>query len=133
MAPEQNPPQSAAEELPAVAKNFYLALLARNTDLLTSLCKPPFFFEGKAAYTPEEVRKRWAGSLSNEPLETVRLHDVEVLTPEEMVQKYGKAPERLAAWPLRGNMITVGNLSGHPAVVLWKKTGSGWAALGFHD
>jgi hypothetical protein len=58
---------------------------------------------------------------------------VTLVSPEEMAAKYGKPPERLSSWPMKGGTLSVGNLGGHAAVVLWRKNGALWQAVGFHD
>jgi hypothetical protein len=125
--------RSSEESILSAAQAFYTALLAKDVDRLATLSRAPFHFESRVANSPEEIKKRWASALSSQPLESLHLHDIEVLGPEEMVKKYGKPPERLAAWPMSGATLTVGNLSGHAAVVLWRKGGNGWQALAFHD
>lgn len=124
---------TAEESVSSAARAFYLALLSKDVDRLAAMSRAPFYFESRAVSSPEEIKKRWASALSSQPLESLRLLDVEVLSPEDMSKKYGKPPERLAAWPAGGGTYTVGNLSGHAAVVLWRRSGSGWQALAFHD
>jgi hypothetical protein len=130
-APERR--SSAEEGIASVARAYYVALLSKDVDRLVSLSRAPFYFESRAVSSPEEIKKRWASALANQPLESLRLLDIEVLSHEEMIKKYGKPPERLAAWPAGGGTYTVGNLSGHAAVVLWRRNGNGWQALAFHD
>lgn len=119
--------------LAAVARAFYATLLHRDAEALILLCRPPFFFEAQAANTPEELKERWTAVLQARSFDAARLYDVEIFTPEELTEKYGKPPEKLAAWPLKGALISVGNIDGHPLLVLWKKSGAAWAAVGFHD
>ncbi len=124
---------SGPDSLPLVAHELYTALLAKNVDRLAALSRAPFYFESRVASSPEEIKKRWASALSIQPLERLRLYDIDVLSPEEMVKKHGKPPERLSGWPLSGSTVTIGNFSGHAAVVLWRKSGNAWQAIAFHD
>jgi hypothetical protein len=121
------------DDLTLVARQFFGKLLKRDITGATAFCKTPFFFEGKAVNTPEEVRKRWAGAVSSRAVERIVLYGIDVLTPEEMAKKYGDAPSKLTGWPMKGGMITVANLSGQAAVVLWKKNNNVWSAIGYHD
>ena len=121
------------DDLGIVARQFFAKLLKRDIAGATTFCRTPFFFEGKSVNSPEEVRKRWAAAVSSRAVERIVLYGIDVLTPEEMVKKYGEAPSKLAAWPLKGGMITIANLSGQAAVVLWKKSNNVWSAIGYHD
>lgn len=132
-SPPEGKPAKDSESLLEIARQYYEAILAKDAERVSGACRAPFFFEGKAVSIDADIRKLWESSLQSEPLKGVRLLGVELYTPEEMVAKYGKAPERLSAWPLKGNMISVGNLGGHAAVVLWRKSGVQWHAAGFHD
>jgi hypothetical protein len=119
--------------LEALTRSFYEALLARNIDALMLVCRPPFHFEALLAHSTDELRRRWTSSLQGRSLHRGEFQGFEVLTPEEMVQKYGKAPEKLAGWSTRGGMLSVGNLGGRAAIVLWRRAGASWQAVAFHD
>ena len=137
LAPEKKADQKArtvdSDDLATVARAFFTKLLKRDPDGASAYCKPPFYFEGKAANNPDDVRRRWAAALNSRPVERFTLYGIDVMTPEEMEAKYGKPPEKLSGWPMRGGMITVANLSGQAAVVLWKKNGTTWSAVAYHD
>ena len=115
------------------ARAFLVALQRGNIDALTLLSRVPFLFEGEAATTEDAVKQGWRSALQGKNLESTRLFDIDLLSPEEMATKYGRPPERLDSWPLKGAMIAVANIDGHPVVVLWKRSGQGWQALAFHD
>jgi hypothetical protein len=121
------------EELLQVARLFFVKLLKRDTEGASNLCRTPFFFEGKAVNSADDLKRRWAAAINSRPAERLVLYGIDVLTPEAMEAKYGKAPTKLASWPIKGGMFTVANLSGQAAVVLWKKNGSAWAAIAYHD
>ena len=104
-----------------------------DADSLSLLCKLPFYFESRLASTPEELKREWSSALTGKSLEVAKLYDIELLTAEEMTEKYGRPPERLSAWPLKGGMLSVANIDGHPVIVLWRKAGHGWLAHGLHD
>ena len=115
------------------ARAFFLALARGDADSLSLLCKLPFYFESRLASTPEELKREWSSALTGKSLEVAKLYDIELLTAEEMTEKYGRPPERLSAWPLKGGMLSVANIDGHPVIVLWRKAGHGWLAHGLHD
>jgi hypothetical protein len=68
------------EQLPQTARAFYEALINRDVDGLSGLCRPPFYFEGKAVQTGEEIKRRWSGFLQGKGLSTARLFRVDLLT-----------------------------------------------------
>ena len=125
--------KQAGDEAGLPAPAFYAAILARDAAQLAALCRAPFFFEGKSVASDAEIRRAWTAALERAPVDGLRLLGVDLYSPEEMVAKFGKAPEKLSSWPLKGGTISVGNLSGHAAVVLWKKTAGQWQAVAFHD
>lgn len=121
------------QQLPQAAREFYRALVNRDAETLSALCRPPFYFEGKAAQTGEEIKRRWSSFLQGKGLSTAHLYGIDVFTPEEMAARHGKAPEKLAEWPLRGAMLSVGNVEGHAVIVLWRRGTQGWQAAAVHD
>lgn len=126
--------QKQVDTLLAVhARALMVAIQQGNVEALTLLSKVPFYFEGQQASTADELKKGWLAALQGKSLESTQLFDIELLTPEEMTEKYGRPPERLANWPLKGAMVSIANLDGHPVVVLWRRAGQGWQALAFHD
>jgi hypothetical protein len=127
------PKKPVDESLGATAHLFYEALLRKDVETLAGLSRAPFFFEGKQAQSNEEIKKRWLAALQGKAVQDLKLYGIDTFTAEEMVEKYGKAPEKLREWPIKGGMLTVGNLSGHAAVVLWRQNGKAWQAQGFHD
>ncbi len=129
----QAKPAKPDQLLALSSRTFYTALLEKNVEILAQLCKAPFFFEGRAVGTDAEMKARWSNLIGGEPLEGVSLYDIELLSLEEMTQKYGKPPDRLRAWSMQGAIFSVANLSGHATVVMWRKFGDKWLALGFHD
>ncbi|MBI5543407.1 MAG: hypothetical protein HY901_05930 [Deltaproteobacteria bacterium] len=128
------PPRKPEEDLAFSADQLYGAVVTKDLESLMAFCRPPFFFEGKAISTDAEIRRKWQTSLANQPLESVRYLGMQSFTYDEMVARHGKPPDRLAAWPLKSGVFTVGNLGGHAAIVLWRKSANGsWQAVGFHD
>lgn len=131
---ESKPGKKGADSaLSTAAQAFYRALAARDVDAVASLCRAPFFFEGKSVGSAEEIRRKWSEALQGRALPDLELDDVELLSYEEMVARFGRPPEKLSGWPIKGAMLSVGNLAGHAAIVLWKKNGQAWQAFGFHD
>lgn len=121
-------------DLENAAEKLLWAILEKDVEVVLQYCKAPFFFEGKQLATDAEMRKKWETSLPGKLFEGYSVIGVEFFTFDEMVAKYGKPPEKLAGWPVRTGTLAVGNLGGHPVVVLWRKGAKGaWEAVGFHD
>jgi hypothetical protein len=98
---------------------------ARNLVLLSSF---PFQLEDRNLATPEELHTEWLKNLRNKRTDVLTLYGVDVLTPQEMEKKYGRPPPRLARLPLNQprTFISVNNLSGHAAIVVWRLINSEW-------
>ncbi|MHB8417228.1 MAG: hypothetical protein ACYDCL_04070 [Myxococcales bacterium] len=109
------------------------ALIARDIETLVQLTPAPFSFDGAVAHTAAEVRQRWAEVLDRHPVERLRLYDVQVMSYDAAVQKYGKPPARLAGAPLAGSQVAVANLNGRATVVVWRKRAHGYAAVAITD
>jgi len=112
---------------------FHRYLLSRQASSLAVVSQVPFLFEDRTVDAPQKMRELWETYVQDERVGNLKVEAIEVLSPEEMVAKYGTPPAKLAAWPLKGNMISVGNLSGHAVVTVWKKIGERWHAVAFHD
>jgi hypothetical protein len=132
-APSASAKKGVDPSLALHARAFFLALMRGDANSLALLCKLPFHFESRPVSTPEELKRGWSSALMGKSLASAKLYDVELLTADEMIEKYGRPPERLSAWPLKGGMLSIANIDGHPVIVLWKKSGQSWFAYGLHD
>jgi hypothetical protein len=105
---------------------------ARNLVLLSSF---PFQLEDRNLATPEELHTEWLKNLRNKRTDVLTLYGVDVLTPAEMEKKYGRPPPRLSRLPLHQprTFVTVNNLSGHAAIVVWRMIQSQWHAVAYTD
>jgi hypothetical protein len=94
----------------------------------------PFHLEERSFDTPESLVVTWVKELRQKRTDLVTLYDVEVLPYEEMEKKYGRPPARLGALPTRGEVYAaVANLSGHAAVILYRRDGADWKAFAYTD
>ncbi len=123
------------EQAQVVAKSFFDAVVDGNASAVMAHTGFPFFLEGRRYDKPDELQTQWSRSLRSRRTDLLKVYGVEVMTPTEMERKYGKAPARLASWPLKNNntFIAVGNLSGKASVVLLRQAGVNWQVIGWHD
>lgn len=95
----------------------------------------PFQLEDKRYATPEELVMAWVKQLRLKRTDLITLYDIEVLPLVEMEKKYGKAPARLGL-DLRNEKdlwFAVGNLSGHPAVFIYRPYRDEFRAFAYTD
>lgn len=118
-----------------VARGFLADLIAGDTTRLIARSGYPFFLEGRRIDRAEELKAQWGVSLRSRRADLLKLYSVEVLQPADMEKKYGKPPQRLNSWSWRApnTLVAVGNLSGHPTVLLLRQVGAAWQVVGFHD
>ena len=110
-------------------------LLEENPRLTVSRSSFPFLLETERIDTPEKLLPAWIRQLHGRRVDLLKLYGIEVFTPAEMIQKYGKPPERLATFP-RSNLLfyAVANVSGHAAVMALKEVDEGrWAVAAYTD
>jgi hypothetical protein len=126
------PPQDQAR---VVARRFFEDLIAGDGRGLVAASGLPFAMEDRRIERIDELRNEWARLLRSRRADLLTLYSLEILTPAEMEKKYGRPPQRLARWDLRGanTFLAVGNLSGHATVLLLRQVGITWQVLGFHD
>lgn len=124
-----------AKQVEVVARGFFLDLIGGDTARLMARAGYPFFLEGRRFDRAEDLKTQWGLSLRSRRADLLKLYGVEVLLPADMEKKYGKPPQRLSSWNWRGpnTYVAVGNLSGHPAVLLLRQAGAAWQVVGFHD
>jgi hypothetical protein len=82
----------------------------------------PFQLEDKRYATAPELVTAWVKQLRQKRTDLVTLYGIEVLSLAEMEKKYGKAPARLGLGALKEPELyaAVANLSGHPAILLFR-------------
>ncbi|GMU59649.1 MAG: hypothetical protein AMXMBFR34_14120 [Myxococcaceae bacterium] len=128
---ELSPPDQAR----VVARRFLEDLIAGDGRGLASASGLPFFFDDRRIEKLDELRNEWARVLRSRRTDLLTLYSVEILTAADMEKKYGRAPQRLGAWPTRGSntFLAVANVSGHATVLLLRQSGITWQVLGIHD
>lgn len=125
-------PQAQAR---VVARRFFEDLIAGDGRGMVAASGLPFAMEDRRIERIDELRGEWARILRSRRADLLALYSMEILTPAEMEKKYGRPPQRLSRWDLRGanTFLAVGNLSGHATVLLLRQVGITWQVLGFHD
>lgn len=133
--PEKFSALPEVEQVKIMARVFAAHLVSGDARNLVLLSGFPFQLEDRSLATPEELHSEWLKSLRNKRTDVLTLYGVDVLTPAEMEKKYGKPPPRLARLPLREprTWVTVNNLSGHAAIVVWRFVNQSWQAVAYTD
>lgn len=126
---------SSQDQARVVARRFFEDLIAGDGRGLVAASGLPFALEDRRIDRVDELRGEWARILRSRRADLLTLYSMDLLTPAEMEKKYGRAPQRLSRWDLRGanTYLAVGNLSGHATVLLLRQVGVTWQVLGFHD
>lgn len=124
-----------AQQVEVTARAFFNDLVAGDTNRLILRSGYPFFMETRRIDRSEELRAQWGRSLRSRRTDLIKVFSVEVLLPADMEKKYGKAPQRLSAWPSKApnTYFAVGNLSGHATVLMLRQVGAAWQVVAFHD
>ncbi len=124
-----------AQQVEVVARGFFADLIGGDTNRIVARSGYPFFMEARRIDRPEELRAQWGKSLRSRRADVLKLYSVEVLLPADMEKKFGKPPQRLNSWNWRApnTYLAVGNLSGHPTILLLRQAGAAWQVVGFHD
>lgn len=133
---ELPPPPTEKQALQELARAFFFAVTKGDARSIAMNSTVPFALEDQRIYDPQELFTRWLHHLRSKRTDLLVLYGVEVLTPDEMVKKYGPPPPRLQNFPWRSGktFIAVGNLSGHAAVVIFKETRPGeYQLAGYTD
>lgn len=123
------------DQVKVTARRFFEDVVAGNAGAAVGHAGFPFLLENRRFDRPDELRTEIARHLRSKRTDLLKLYDVEVLTPQDMEKKYGKAPARLNSWPLKApkTYLAVGNLSGRAVVLLFRQAGLAWQAVGWHD
>jgi hypothetical protein len=126
---------AAADQARVTARHFVSDLLAADASGLLAHCGLPFFLEDRRVDRTEDLRQDWVRSLKSKRTDLLALHDLEILSPQEMEKRHGPPPRRLAAWGWKspGVVLAVAHLSGHAVVLLLRPVGAAWQVVGYHD
>jgi hypothetical protein len=127
-APSPAAPEQAATEqdvrnrVKSEARAIFENLLLGDVRSFAEELLYPFQLEDKRYATAPELVAAWVKQLRQKRTDLVTLYGIEVLSLAEMEKKYGKAPARLGLGALREPELyaAVANLSGHPAVLLFR-------------
>ncbi|MDC0707189.1 hypothetical protein POL68_01785 [Stigmatella sp. ncwal1] len=127
-APSQPPQEPAADEqalrnrVKSEARAIFENLLLGDVRSFADEVLYPFQLEDKRYGTADELVAAWVKQLRQKRTDLVTLYGIEVLSLAEMEKKYGKAPARLGLGALKEADLyaAVANLSGHPAVLLFR-------------
>lgn len=117
----------------APACEFFSGIADRDIGLMTAKLHAPFYFEGRSVAGADEVRKKWRELLADLGSAPEPFYGLELYTYDDMVKKYGKPPAKLDSVPLRGAIIAVANIDGHPEIAALKRENGAWAIFAFHD
>lgn len=128
-------PETDEEAALRIAQVIFRQLLGGDARALTGGCALPFHLEGKRFEEHEPLFREWLRQLRARRLDTLTLDGLEVLTPQQMEQKHGPPPARLAHLPWKGprTWIAVASLSGHPAVAVLQRQPNGWRLVAYTD
>jgi hypothetical protein len=129
-------PLPSLEAVEQSARTVFLALIQGDTKAVADSSAVPFVLEDQRITDANTLIDEWARNLRSRRMDLLVLYGIEVLTPEQMEAKYGKPPARLQSFPWRGagTFIAVGNLSGHPAVAVFREVKRGqFRLIAFHD
>ncbi len=128
-------PDALRDSLRTEARYLFTYLLSGDVRGAIPLLTFPFQLEERRFDAPEALIASWVKQLRQKRIDLITLYDVEVLSLAELEQKYGKPPARLGAFVPRGIEVyaAVANLSGRPAVVLYRQTPEGWHAFAYTD
>lgn len=131
---KEDPEATARNHVRSVARYLFQSLIVGDARGVTTELIYPFQLEDKRYGTSEELSAAWVKELRSKRTDLVTLYNVEVLSFAELEKKYGKPPARLGL-NLAGiqGYAAVGNLSGHPALFLFRQTPDGWRAFAYTD
>ncbi|XXF81020.1 hypothetical protein P2318_15030 [Myxococcaceae bacterium GXIMD 01537] len=133
-APE-DPEAANREHVRSVARFLFQSLILGDARSVTSELVFPFQLEEKRYTTADELIGAWVKELRARRADLITLYDVEVLTLAELEKKYGKPPARLGLnlTGISQGYAAVGNLSGRPAIFLFRSVPEGLRAFAYTD
>lgn len=122
------------EQLKNLAKIYFQHLLQSDARQLVAMSAFPFYLEGQRVDGAEPLFQEWLTNLRAKRTDLLSLYGLDVYTPEQMQEKYGPPPARLAKVPLRGKTyVVVANLSGRAAVAVFREVDTMWKVVAFTD
>jgi hypothetical protein len=126
---------SEAEVVLVQARAFFVSLLASDAAALVDQSEFPFHLEGRKIAAAEQLKQEWAKNFANKRIDLLTLYGIEILTPAQMENKYGRPPARLASlpWQTPGTYLAVANLSGRAAIAIFHRSALGWRAVAYTD
>jgi hypothetical protein len=140
-SPKNEIPSSIEGHLPEaalVAHRFLSCLLKKDWEAMFLLAAFPFWLESKTFSSPQTLREAWEKQLSQRRLDGYEIRGIEVLTLEQMKERFGPPPERLGKL-LSGrhsHWFAVANLSGRAVVLLLQppsRHNPAFKVVAFHD
>ena len=131
---KEDPEAATRHQVRSVARYLFQGLILGDVRSLSSEFVYPFQLEDKRYGSSEELVAAWVKELRSKRTDLITLYDVEVLSLSELEKRYGKPPARLGL-NLAGlqGYAAVGNLSGSPALFLFRQTPEGWRAFAYTD
>jgi hypothetical protein len=136
--PPQPLPTVASTEAEAVlssARTFFADLIAQRIPEVVDQSEIPFHLEGRKVSSRNELASQWAHNLADKRLDLLTLYGIEILTPAQMLKRYGHPPGRLSTLPWRRERtyLAVANISGRAAIAVFHRSAAGWRAVAFTD
>jgi len=115
--------------------------LHKDWEALLDLAAFPFWLESTSHTSPKALSEAWEKQLSPKPLEDYEIRGAEVLSFQQMQERFGPPPQRLAKLPLgqKGYWFAVVNVSGKAVVLLLREfparppSGPVLKVVAFHD
>ena len=127
---------SETDRVRGMAKLFFQSLLRADAHAAVELSALPFSLEGRRFESPDALLDEWVKHLRAKRTDLITLYGIDVYTPEQMEQKYGKPPARLSNLPLHTGAktyVVVANLSGHAAVAIYREVNGIFRAMAYTD
>jgi len=117
------------------ARTYFADLLAQRIPEVVEQSEIPFYLEGRKVGSRDELASKWAQNLADKRLDLLTLYGIEILTPSEMLKRYGDPPSRLSTLPWRRprTYLAVANISGRPTIAVFHRSAAGWRVAGFTD
>lgn len=117
------------------ARTYFADLIAQRIPEVVEQSEIPFYLEGRKVGSRDELASKWAHDLADKRLDLLTLYGIEILTPAEMLKRYGNPPSRLSALPWRRprTYLAVANISGRATIAVFHRSAAGWRVAGFTD
>jgi len=117
------------------ARTYFADLLAQRIPEVVEQSEIPFYLEGRRVGSRGELASKWTQNLADKRLDLLALYGIEILTPSEMLKRYGDPPSRLSTLPWRRprTYLAVANISGRPTIAVFHRSAAGWRVAGFTD